>query len=344
MKRIIMLVLALLLMFSVPVYAGQNGNNNNSGDTYNNTYNTTNSGGQGGQGGNATAYGGDAKAYGGNALAGANANANAKIEKGAVQVDNKNTNLNANINANSNKNENVNKNKNINKNTNKQAQGQGQIQGQMQGQLQGQAQSNTNKDVGNINAPMSQTMINEDKRELPNIVTGTAPNLFAYRGDFKGTFDKLRPWELKATWTKEYIDTFPYCNIMCGGTVELAGLPNPTKCKSGDDCIPAFDVVKQSKLKNVMVVTIERDNPLVLWGTVSRLALDNGIKEVVPYGYAVTFSNTASGWNIGLGGGVSVLNGGSNDNYGGSVGGGIGFGSVETKPVEKVKGIFLMYW
>lgn len=331
MKKIIGLVMMMMLIWT-PVFA-----DSTHGDTItNNYYSTTNEGGAGGQGGK----GGD----GGNAFAGANANASAKIEKGAVQVDNKNTNLNTNLNANinANKNKNINKNTNTNKNTN--VQGQGQLQGQMQGQLQGQAQSNTNKDVGNINAPMSQTMINEDKRELPNIVTGTTPNLFAYRGDFKGTFDKLKPWELISSWSAEYVDTFPYCNYMCNGKVVIAGRPNPTVCKAGDDCLATFAVVKKSGLKNMMVVTIERDNPLVLWGTVARIALENGIKEVVNLGYVVTFSNSASGWNIGLGGGVSVINGGGNDNYGGSVGGGFGFGSVETSPVEKVKAIFVMYW
>jgi hypothetical protein len=234
---------------------------------------------------------------------------------------NVNTNLNANSNYNSNKNTNI--------------QGQEQGQGQLQGQLQAQG----------INAPMTQgnvqgvTVVNDDKRELPVFPTGQAPNLFSYRGKHEiGVFASLKPWEVVKVWDRGYVDTFPYCNYFCTGDKAIAGIPNPIVCDN------PFKVVAKSKLPHVMLVVLERKDPLELWGTVARIALENGINEVVVNDYKVTYANKASGWNVGLGGGVSVIDNGQNDHIGGSVGGGTGFGSVTTSPIEKAKGVFLLYW
>lgn len=143
-------------------------------------------GGQGGQGG--TGYGGNAtiKNSGnstnniGNGFGNFSPSAKATIEKGAVDVDNnnlnlnsnKNTNLNTNLNSNKNTNLNTNLNKNTNLNTNIGVNKQGQEQDQSQGQLQGQSQSSKNTNVAQggkaVNAGNKQTtevVIEGDKYE-----------------------------------------------------------------------------------------------------------------------------------------------------------------------------------
>lgn len=271
------------------------------GDNITNNYNATVEGGQGGQGG----QGGDAYATGGKSYSDANASANAKSSSssnsGAMAVDNSTHKLSSTVN-----------------------------------NALSNSQSQSNTSVGTVTTTTTYTAP-ENKRELPNIITGSAPSLFSYRGKYVSTFDTLMPWELRVNWSAALVDSYPYCNVFCNGDMETAGVVGYEKYDS-------FNVVKSSKLQNMMIVTIERENPLVLWGTVARFALASGIKEVVPYDYKVTFSNKATGWNIGLGGGVSLIDGGSNDNTGGSVGAGIGFGSVETRPVEKCKAVFLMLW
>jgi len=143
-KLIIALAIAISLTMAAPAMAifGDTTNNYDSHDTYEgDTYNKGGQGGKGGtgigigigKGGNATIQNSGNTAIG-NTLIGDtfSPKASATIEKGAVKVNNKNTNLNCNKNTNVN----VNKNKNVNKNTNIQGQKQGQVQGQGQGQAQ----------------------------------------------------------------------------------------------------------------------------------------------------------------------------------------------------------------
>ena len=131
------------------------------------------------------------------------------------------------------------------------------------------------------------------------------------------------------------VNGFPQCGWNC--SIEVARLKTyPSRS--------VFTVVEKPNSAKVYttIVLVYARNPLEMWGTVARLALEYGAYEVVEVAYKNIFSNKSTGWNIGLGGGVTALSGG-NDNIGGSVGGGTGIGSVTTGPVDKVHGAFIFY-
>jgi hypothetical protein len=103
-----------------------------------------------------------------------------------------------------------------------------------------------------------------------------------------------------------------------------------------------FRVVKKSTKDVLGWIVITATNPLEMWGKVAQIAMDMGAEDVVEDAYQSTFSNKSGGWNVGLGGGATAISNG-NDSVGGSFGGGIGFGSVETRPVEKCQAAFTFY-
>ena len=184
-KHVVAAVAALLLGAISPAMAAgpdvncpQGGcvvNSPFSGNTENNTYNQGGTGvgvgvgvgvgiGKGGDGGNAYATGGNSYSGGnklennvGNGIGNFSPSASARIERGAVEVDNKNTNFNTNI--------------NDNRSSSNQKQGQGQLQGQGQHQSQGNKQIVNFEDSGradaNINYSGSYTV-----KSAPNIAIG----------------------------------------------------------------------------------------------------------------------------------------------------------------------------
>jgi len=104
---------------------------------------------------------------------------NTNIEKGAVRVENKNTNVNTNLN--SNKNTNTNLNCTTNKNTNIQ----GQEQGQVQGQVQGQKQSANNEGVEqNITIIEAETKREHIGGSVFNARAGSYTDEFHYGAEF----------------------------------------------------------------------------------------------------------------------------------------------------------------
>jgi hypothetical protein len=221
-----------------------------------------------------------------------------------------------------------------------QQQGQAQQQGQLQGQGQGQGQAQkTNIDLNNGQsiAPVQEiTIINpENKRDLPLIPMHNAPAGMEYRGPYeKGVAGKVKVWTLKDSWTED----------------EIAGLYSRTdsaECK-------VFPITKKEKASEtatlkvgkgtgaiIAIMECKAESDIELWGTAATKAQAAGGLFVEEVAYAVTYSNKSAGWNIGFGGGVTAVNGG-NDNYGGAVGGGTGFGSVETRPVAKIAAIFMV--
>lgn len=201
-------------------------------------------------------------------------------------------------------------------------------------QLQGQGQKQS------IDAPMTNTtdisIVNpENKRELPGFYGYQAPGQIEYRGPYeKGIQAKATPWRMKKEWTKE----------------EAAGfysVSDSASCK-------VYPVQKKAATENLTVDTpkehgaaacileCKADSGFELWGTVAKEAMDCGGSLVDELSYRVTFANKSFGWNIGLGGGVTAVDG-ANDTKGGSVGGGTGIGSVTTEPIEKVQAIFIVY-
>jgi hypothetical protein len=249
-----------------------------------------------------------------------------------------NTNANTNVNTNTNANVNTNTNANINTNANMNTQGQqqGQLQGQLQGQMQGQGQAiiGSANTANSNNSSQSTSVVFEAKRELaPAFDILSGPNMTEFRGPYKeGNAGKVKPWAIKATWTKDEIGGF--YSVSDDASCKVYTL------KKSDNKVETLMVSKGGA--TLAILDCKGLNDMEIWGTAATKALDMGGAAITEAAYSVTFSNKASGWNIGLGGGVSVIGQGTNDNKGGSVGGGTGFGSVETKPVENINVLFFV--
>lgn len=186
------------------------------------------------------------------------------------------------------------------------------------------------------NANNSLTVISpENKRELPNIPGAPGVGQLEYRGPYgKGIYDKIVPWKVISGWATPMIDDFPTCFWNC--EVEIAQVRRTIFGKG------YFRVVSKSEKRILGWIIIRATNPLELWGKVAQYAFDIGAEEVVETAYQSTFANKSGGWNVGIGGGATAISNG-NDNVGGSFGGGTGFGSVETGPVEKCEAVFTFY-
>jgi len=246
---------------------------------------------------------------------------------GEIINTNTNTNNNANFNTNFNSNNNSNQNTNTNVNSNRQAQGQIQGQAQIQGQKQGQFI----KDSANNQAFNNQNILFEDKRELPVNPTYQAPQMGQHRGPYeKGIFHMLTPWLDKSTWTMEDFDAMPG-----GGKVTMSD-SNCAESQGFTLTDPSYKIKEGQSSFYILIEGEKGDTPLHIWGRLGAKALKAGATQVKILGVAYTFATAGSGWNIGLGGGFNAVNNGKDDNYGGSVGGGTGYGQFNTAPVEKM--------
>ncbi len=175
----------------------------------------------------------------------------------------------------------------------------------------------------------------ENKRELPNIPSGPGVGQLEFRGPYgKGMYQFIAPWQTVSEWNPGMIEGFPSCYWNCD--VEVAKVWRTIFERNW------FKVVKKSDKKLIGWVIIRATNPLELWGKVAKYAFEWGAEEVVENAYQSTFSNKSGGWNVGFGGGATAVSNG-NDNVGGSIGGGTGFGAVETRPVEKCQAAFTIY-
>jgi len=240
-----------------------------------------------------------------------------------------------------------------------QNQSQSQTQNQTQNQTQSQTSSNVNTNSNSVsnsinvsggaggtayggnsssvskaeggNASNSLAIWYEEKRELPNIPSqGIGPQL-EYRGPYKGIYPFVSPWSLVSTWKPSMLENFPSCGWK-SCQVKIGVIASIEKRD-------IFTVVTKSNLVYLGTIIVFATNPLELWRKVAETAFEVGADEVQEVVFRSTFTNESSGWNIGIGGGVSMISNG-NDSIGGSVGGGTGFGSVETKPVEKAHAAF----
>lgn len=205
-------------------------------------------------------------------------------------------------------------------------------QSQIQGQMQVQGQSMNNAQT--IAPSQEVTIINPDpKRELPVFQTYQAPGMIEYRGPYKdGILGKAKPWKLANMWHRSVLEG-------------MTSVWDSAKCKmypvaTRDEATENL-AVKSSQDPVVAYFECSAKSDFELWGLVGTMALKAGARSIEELAYSVTFSNKASGFNLGFGGGVSVVGNGNNDHTGGSVGGGTGFGSVTTEPIEKVNAIFV---
>lgn len=360
MRKVFVFVMALFIVLSfvkVSSAVATNGNDCNGNDSCsitNNTYNTTtNQGGTGGAGGSATATatvgnvsGGsvtdNSKTYNTNTNINSANGGSATIQKGAVE-NNNNVNVGNGINNFSpSASAKIEKGAVQNYNTNKQQQGQ--IQGQVQGQKQNQAivgsgnsKNTVTTEVNNgqmINPQQNVTFIApENKRDLPGFYGYQAPGVGDYRGPYeKGIQLKAKPWTMQESWGKDEIEGFYSMNDTAKCKVFVV-----KKIREATD---ALKIAKEGSIS--CILECSADSGFELWGTAAKKAMECGAKSIEESAYSVTYANKSDGWNIGFGGGVTAINGG-NDNYGGSVGGGTGIGSVTTGPVEKVKAIFIAH-
>lgn len=256
----------------------------------------------------ATAYGGDG------------GNANATIQKGAIENHNSNLNLNSN------------ENRNTNLNTNRQAQGQ--LQGQLQGQMQGQAISDS---ANNSAFNQQNILVEKPDRGLIAVSGYQTPGQLEYRGPYgRGIYHDATPWTRKSTWTAADVKKLPSCFFGSCGDITVVKFRELSASEK-------FEVAKATNFQPVGMIIDQGgngDTPAHIWGDVANEILGMGGTVITVDKYSVTFANKSTGWNVGIGGGVSATNNGE-ANYGGSVGGGTGIGSVTTAPVERC-GIVVM--
>lgn len=200
---------------------------------------------------------------------------------------------------------------------------------QLQTQGQGQKQS--------IDAPMTNTtdisIVNPDpKRDLPVFPTYQAPQMTEFRGPYKdGLAGKFKPWRKHSLWTKEEL------SAMTSSFDSATCKVYPVRKKA--EATESINV-KASQEPVVCYLICTAENDIELWADAGLKALAAGGMTIQEEAYAVTFLNKASGWNLGFGGGVSVVGSGADDRIGGSAGGGTGIGSVKTEPVEKISALF----
>lgn len=289
MKRFVLAVaLSLALMVSVPAMAF--------GGIFGDNY-TTNEGGKGGKGGNASAT--------------------ATVMPGAVKVDNKNTNCN------SNRNTNLNSNKNTNVNINRQ--GQGQQQGQLQGQLQGQGQSQEANNEGNLQKmKLEQTF--EDKRDhivAPGIVSPDAKVV------------PMAPFDIKVHHLSGMLDEI----------VEIDKASSRMLAKDTDDVDVNVAVLFENTFSTDKVLIGRTENAKLMgfiyvtatgtdisapgaFGKAAEIAMKLGATSVVLGDLTGGTIGTGSSFNIGIGGGASIMVDGDSKAIAPS--GGTGYGKAKS--------------
>jgi len=254
----------------------------------------------------------------------------------------KNTNTNNIKNSNTNNNTNNNSNLNSNNNTNLNViaptmnNRQSQNQGQAQGQEQFQAINN-----GQTIAPVQSITYVQD-RALLAVPSASGPALTEYRGPYdKDANTAAKPWEIIPSWTAKAIDALPSDGILFKDcSVEAVFFSGPI--------LPASEIVPAG-VKDLAVlgyVTVKSNNGSGSYSKVFKRGMEIGMEYGARY-YRVlvigaTSANVSSGFSVGLAGGASATSTGK-DNYGGSVGGGTGYSSIETGPVSKPWILIIFY-
>lgn len=187
----------------------------------------------------------------------------------------------------------------------------------------------TGYSVANVNASPT---LNITPITLPDIPVLSGPNMIEYRGPYeKGIAGKVKPWKVRKSWSHEEAEGFysPTDSASCK-VFPIRKATNERK----------FISIYEDGMKVSTVAYLEctGTSDMEIWGTVTSKMKELKAGVVKEEAYAVTYSNKSKGWNIGLGGGVTGAN--DSGDRGGSVGGGTGFGSVETSPVANISVVF----
>ena len=239
----------------------------------------------------------------------------ATVEEGAVDVDIDNRNSNRNTNLNS----------NINSNRNEQQQGQ--LQGQAQGQIQGQGQG---QDQGQNQGQMNNwTQIYEDKRDHlqgPAIVTPDAK------------FRRGRAFSGKVRGSEEFFSNVK--GLTFKQAVKLSS-------KSSDiTCEPALFSENEFSTDRIKIETSEtipgelmgflymssdgKDvNSVSMIGEAAEEAMKAGATHMRLIDFSAGENAEGSSWNIGLGGGASLMSGTGGDAIAIAPNGGTGYGKAK---------------
>jgi len=285
---IILGVLALFVFVASPASALFN----NHSTTNNYDVDVTNQGGAGGAGGAAT------------------------IEKGAIKNKNVNKNKNTNVNLN------CNSNKNVNKNTNKQGQIQGQMQGQMQGQGQGQDQG---QDQGQMN-DWTQTF--EDKRDHitgPNVLQSDAKlkSGRTFRTKVHGVKMLSNIKGLTVKQAKKL--SSKASDITCEEALYMENDFSTNKVKISYKAEP----LPGEKMGYLYMGSDGPDvNSAAMIGEAAEQAMKAGATHMKLVEFEAGEVAEGSAWNVGLGGGASVIKGASGQ-LAIAPNGGLGYGKAK---------------
>lgn len=204
-------------------------------------------------------------------------------------------------------------------------------------QFQAQTQSQKNRidlNNGQTIAPKQEVQVVNpaNKRDLLQISGYQAPQMVEYRGPYeKGVAGRVKPWKEQTEWTEKEIEA--YYGQFDGADCRVykhRDVAKRTAIRVADSSSPV-----------IAYLHCKGESDFEIWGTAGKKALELGCTNIQEKAYSVTYSNKSTGWNIGIGGGVSST-GYSDDSKSTSVGGGTGFGSAETTPVPKINVIFVV--
>lgn len=211
----------------------------------------------------------------------------------------------------------------------------------LQSQKQGQSQNN-NQNI----SPTQQTSVTYEaqRQNLPEIVPVIAGPVTEYRGEQRiGPEIMAKPWMYKQEWNKELTGALPSCGtFVCNVKAESVVFYNLKKAGYSPEIVTVID--NEDGWFTIGYITVGPNKSSFAntptnseaWGVVISKAFEIGASAVRIVDSGYTFANGSNGWSLAIGGGASAVNNG-NENYGGSVGGGIGWSGVEAFPVTNLK-------
>lgn len=310
-----------------PEPAGDTINNNYDNRTYDNS--VTNQGGEGGTG------------VGIGIGVGIGKGGNATIEKGAIKNTNENKNTNTNLNLNSNKNENKNTNLNLNsnknKNTNLNLQGQKQDQKQKQGQLQGQIQSTENSN----NAKQSTKVTVEGDTYEASKMHIQGPGLM----DSDAKLQKNRPYRAKTVgsiWDKVDFLTDSQAKKLATSAPDTE--VTPAIIFENEFKTTTLNKGVAGEFMGYLYVSPDGNevNAAGMEGKAAEKAMALGATHMIRVYRDNGIDASGSSWNIGIGGGASIVT--SGDSLAIAPNGGMGIGGAKASNEARPDMVFEIYF
>jgi len=179
-------------------------------------------------------------------------------------------------------------------------------------------------------------------RNFPEVQQAQRPTFFS--GNHSGPYEKdwnasSVPWFYKTRWTEKDISRMKKGNDL-DGEMRVYMYQEPFKGKSESFKVVTENTTPEKIQSEYTVIAkiivhsddekgVDYDSLFIMAGKENLKKIGAPILLVETVGY--TFGSSVSGWNIGLGGGVSMV--GDGPGVGGSVGGGPGYGKVRSSAV-----------